>query len=457
MQRIRRLPTCAAVILASPLVTSDDEMAGFPMCGVPIVHFTVQASLDAGCSEILVVMSKDDVGVATARHLSHAFDTRRVRPIHAETALDATTALSEALAAVDGRILVADARLALITSEALQAIVAALDDAQGAPPALSIALSVPPLAARELKDGPPSEAARRPRSKRPNQVSEGVYAARAAVMREVLQQVAPADIPAFVKRAGSPTAAVPLPSNVLRAVRDCEQLVQAERVMHRRIARRWRRAGALVREGAVIDAQVTIEVGATVERGAVLRGRTRVGAGAVVDVGCVLTNVDIASGARLKPYSVAVDSRIGPRAEVGPFAHIRPDTDLGEDSRIGTFVETKNTKLGRGAMANHLAFLGDSVVGAGANVSAGTIFCNSDGFSKHATTVGDGAFIGSGCQLVAPVTIGAAAYVATGTTVTEDVPPNALAIGRVRQQNKDGYASTLRTRFRAAAPRKKGD
>jgi bifunctional UDP-N-acetylglucosamine pyrophosphorylase / glucosamine-1-phosphate N-acetyltransferase len=174
-----------------------------------------------------------------------------------------------------------------------------------------------------------------------------------------------------------------------------------------------------------------------------------VGARAIVDVGCVLTNVEVGAEAVLRPYSVAADSRVGPKAQVGPFAHVRPDSDLGEDSRVGNFVETKKTKLGPGAMANHLAYVGDGIIGARANISAGTIFCNSDGYNKFTTTIEDGAFVGSDCQIIAPVTVGANAYVATGTTVTFDVPADSLAIGRARQENKEGYAPRLRARFKA--------
>jgi bifunctional UDP-N-acetylglucosamine pyrophosphorylase/glucosamine-1-phosphate N-acetyltransferase len=117
---------------------------------------------------------------------------------------------------------------------------------------------------------------------------------------------------------------------------------------------------------------------------------------------------------------------------------------------VGNFVETKKTRMGRGAKANHLSYLGDGVIGERANIGAGTIFCNYDGAGKHTTTIEAGVFIGSDSQLVAPVTVGRDAYVATGTTVTRDVPPEALAIGRTLQQNKEGYAPRLRARFKAA-------
>jgi bifunctional UDP-N-acetylglucosamine pyrophosphorylase/glucosamine-1-phosphate N-acetyltransferase len=152
------------------------------------------------------------------------------------------------------------------------------------------------------------------------------------------------------------------------------------------------------------------------------------------------------------------DSIVRARAQIGPFSHLRPESDVGEEAHIGNFVETKKTRLERGAKANHLAYLGDGEVGEGANIGAGTIFCNYDGFQKHVTRVGKGAFIGSDSQLVAPVTIGDGAYVGTGTTVTKDVPADALAIGRAKQENKLGYASRLRGRLKAekeAAAKKK--
>jgi bifunctional UDP-N-acetylglucosamine pyrophosphorylase/glucosamine-1-phosphate N-acetyltransferase len=129
---------------------------------------------------------------------------------------------------------------------------------------------------------------------------------------------------------------------------------------------------------------------------------------------------------------------------------VRPESDIGDEAHIGNFVETKKTRLARGAKANHLAYLGDGDIGEGANIGAGTIFCNYDGFKKHRTEIGAGAFIGSDSQLVAPLKIGVGAYVATGTTVTRDVPDDALAIARVRQENKEGYASRLKSRLKAS-------
>jgi bifunctional UDP-N-acetylglucosamine pyrophosphorylase/glucosamine-1-phosphate N-acetyltransferase len=147
------------------------------------------------------------------------------------------------------------------------------------------------------------------------------------------------------------------------------------------------------------------------------------------------------------------DSTAGNRAEFGPFTHVRPSSTIDDEAHLGNFVETKKTHLRRGAKANHLAYLGDGDIGERATVGAGTIFCNYDGFGKNQTTIGDDAFIGSDSQLVAPVTVGRGAYVATGTTVTKNVPDDALAIGRARQENKAGYAARLRAQLKARSGR----
>jgi bifunctional UDP-N-acetylglucosamine pyrophosphorylase/glucosamine-1-phosphate N-acetyltransferase len=143
-----------------------------------------------------------------------------------------------------------------------------------------------------------------------------------------------------------------------------------------------------------------------------------------------------------------VDSSIGDGAQVGPFAHVRPQTTIGPRARVGNFVELKKTTLGRGSKANHLAYLGDATIGDDVNIGAGTITCNYDGVQKHPTIIEDGVFIGSDSQLVAPVTIGKDAYVAAGSSITEDVPAGALGIARARQQNKAGWAAEKRARRR---------
>lgn len=176
-----------------------------------------------------------------------------------------------------------------------------------------------------------------------------------------------------------------------------------------------------------IDADVRIGPGTILFPGVSLTGRTVVGA-----------------GCRIGPFVVADDAAIGDRSSVGPFAHLRKGTVLGETVRIGNFVEVKNSVIHPGSAAGHLTYLGDAEVGAGTNIGAGTITCNYDGVSKHRTRIGDGAFVGSHSTLVAPVSIGDGAWTAAGSVVTKDVPAESLAVGRARQENRDGWAKARR-------------
>jgi bifunctional UDP-N-acetylglucosamine pyrophosphorylase/glucosamine-1-phosphate N-acetyltransferase len=223
-------------------------------------------------------------------------------------------------------------------------------------------------------------------------------------------------------------------------------------MMRARINTAWM-AHVTFRDPASTVVEPDVELGVDVElgRNVSLRGRTKVGHGARIDDGVVLTDTEVGAGVQIKPYCIATESVIGPNAIIGPFAHLRPGTKLAADVHIGNFVETKKTIVHARAKANHLSYLGDGEIGEGSNIGAGTIFCNYDGFNKHRTTLGRSVFVGSDSQLVAPVTIGDEAYVATGTTVTRDVPAGDLAIGRARQENKPGYAAKLRAKLAARA------
>jgi bifunctional UDP-N-acetylglucosamine pyrophosphorylase/glucosamine-1-phosphate N-acetyltransferase len=259
------------------------------------------------------------------------------------------------------------------------------------------------------------------------------------------------DIVAMAAAARPVAAVVSRDPASLAGINDRAQLAAAEDLLYARIADALRRGGATIRSGSRIDAGVRVEADAVIEHGVVLRGTTTIGGGARVDVGSVLTDVAVAAGAVLKPYTVAQGATIGDGAQIGPFSHLRPESRIEAEAHVGNFVETKKTTMRRGAKANHLAYLGDGEIGEGANIGAGTIFCNYDGFKKHRTEIGKGAFIGSDSQMVAPVRVGDGAYVATGTTVTRDVPEGALAISRVRQENKEGYADRLKARLASGA------
>jgi bifunctional UDP-N-acetylglucosamine pyrophosphorylase / glucosamine-1-phosphate N-acetyltransferase len=177
---------------------------------------------------------------------------------------------------------------------------------------------------------------------------------------------------------------------------------------------------------------------------------TQIGPGTMVEPFVVFApGVTVEGGAVIRAFSHLEGAVVRSGAIIGPYARLRPGADIGEDAHIGNFVEVKKVKLGKGAKANHLSYLGDGTVGAGANIGAGTIFCNYDGFDKYETHVGEGAFIGSDSALVAPVTVGAGAFTGTGSVITEDVPADALALARGQQVVKAGWAARFRERKRA--------
>src|SRR5688572_25948695 len=192
------------------------------------------------------------------------------------------------------------------------------------------------------------------------------------------------------------------------------------------------------------DSSVTIGADTVVYPFVTLEGTTRIGEGCVIEPGVHLVNVTVGDDVHVKTGSVAEDAIIGDEATVGPYAHLRPGTQLGKRVKVGNFVETKKAVFGEGAKASHLSYIGDADVGANVNIGAGTITCNYDGKNKHQTVIEDGAFIGSDSQLVAPIRIGRGAYVGAGSTITKDVPPDALALTRAPQKIVEGWARRRR-------------
>ena len=188
-----------------------------------------------------------------------------------------------------------------------------------------------------------------------------------------------------------------------------------------------------------IDRDVAVGRDTVIHPGVSLEGGTVVGAGCEIHSGVRIVDSRLGDGVTILNHCVITQASIAAGATVGPFAHLRPEVSLGIGSKVGNFVEMKKTSLGAGSKSMHLAYLGDAVIGAGVNVGAGTITCNYDGAVKHTTTIEDGAFIGSDTQLIAPVTVGKDAYVGTGTTVRENVPPGALAVSAGKQRNIDGW------------------
>jgi len=195
-----------------------------------------------------------------------------------------------------------------------------------------------------------------------------------------------------------------------------------------------------------VDDEVVVGADTVIGPGVLLEGTTRVGRGCRIAAGVRLTNAVLGDDVTVLDRSVIIESSVATGASVGPFAHVRPQSEIGEHARVGNFVELKKTTIGPGSKANHLAYLGDATIGRDVNIGAGTITCNYDGVAKNPTVIEDGVFIGSDTQLIAPVRIGKGAYVAAGSSITTDVPADALAIARGRQENKPGWATKRRAR-----------
>ncbi len=188
-----------------------------------------------------------------------------------------------------------------------------------------------------------------------------------------------------------------------------------------------------------VDRTVVIGRDTTLYPNCTLQGKTRIGEECVIEPNSRISDADIGHGVTIRSHSVITESKIEDGAVIGPFAHLRPQTEVKAKAKIGNFVEVKKSVIGRGSKANHLSYIGDSVVGEEVNIGAGTITCNYDGFEKHQTVIGDGVFVGSNVELVAPVKVGDHASIGAGTTVTKNVPKGALAISRVNQKNIHGW------------------
>jgi bifunctional UDP-N-acetylglucosamine pyrophosphorylase/glucosamine-1-phosphate N-acetyltransferase len=194
----------------------------------------------------------------------------------------------------------------------------------------------------------------------------------------------------------------------------------------------------------VIDEDAEIASDTVIEPFVQILGKSRIGAGCRIRSYSVIRDSEIGDGVLVRNGCILDGARVGPGAVLGPYSHLRPGSDIGEGAHVGNFVETKKIKLGKGSKANHLTYLGDAEIGAGVNIGAGTITCNYDGVAKHQTVIEDGAFIGSDSTLVAPVRVGKGAYVGAASCITEDVPAEALAVGRGRQIVKEGWARQKR-------------
>ncbi len=295
------------------------------------------------------------------------------------------------------------------------------------------------------------------------EVNAGIYAFRGDLLAAALDDLSPdnaqgelylPDVLPVLAGAGHQIAVVQVEAESVLGVNSLDQLAEAEAVLRGRINLHWQQQGVWMQDPSrvYIDATVELAAGVRLCPGVHLEGKTRVAEQAVIGPDTFITDSVVGTGAHLW-YSVVRGAEIGSGVEVGPFASLRPGTVLKPHSKAGTFVEMKNTTVGEGAKVPHLAYMGDATIGARANVGAGSITCNYDGFEKHHTLIGDDAFIGSDTMLVAPLAIGARAITGAGSVITRDVEEGSLAIERSQQKEIPGYADRREERHPKADPK----
>jgi bifunctional UDP-N-acetylglucosamine pyrophosphorylase/glucosamine-1-phosphate N-acetyltransferase len=284
-------------------------------------------------------------------------------------------------------------------------------------------------------------------------INSGIYCFRAELLWKHLVEIRPnnpaheyylTDIVEILGRAGHTVAAMEVENSAeLLGINTRAELADVDRIFRERKVHELMLAGVTIEkpETVTIDSGVRIGEDSIVGPFAQILGRTEIGEDCRIGACSIVENSTLASRVEIAPFTSVVDSHIEVGAIVGPFARLRQGNHVGKDARIGNFVELKNTRFGAGAKANHLAYLGDADVGDHTNIGAGTITCNYDGVSKHKTQIGKDTFVGSNSTLVAPLEIGDGSYIGAGSVITHSVPPEALALGRSRQVNKEGWAA----------------
>ncbi len=284
-------------------------------------------------------------------------------------------------------------------------------------------------------------------------INSGIYCFRAELLWKHLGEIAPenpakeyylTDMAEILARNGYIVRAMHVDdSSELLGINTRIELADADRVLRRRKADELMLAGVTIErpETVSIDVQARVGMDTVIEPGARILGTTEIGEDCHVGAGAIVESSVMEAGSAVKPYSIVTDSRIATGAQVGPFARLRMNAEIGRGARVGNFVEVKKSRLGAGTKSQHLAYLGDAQIGDRVNIGAGTITCNLDGERKHATTIGSGAFIGSNATLVAPVEIGEESYVGAGSVITDAVPERSLALGRGRQVVKTDWVA----------------
>lgn len=425
------------------------------VAGVPMIAWPVAAARDAGSDPIVLVIGHQANAVQGtfrgAADIRYAMQEEQLGTGHAVAcALDA-------LEGFRGTILILCGDTPLLRAETLKNMLAFHRDNRAAVTVLTAMTDDPYGYGRIVRD--PSGRVTRiveqkdadPEEQEIREINSGIYCMDSdflfANIRGISNDNAQGeyyltDLLAIAVRNGLTCLALPTAdTDEIMGVNDRVQLAEAARILRRRINRDHMLNGVTIidPDTTYIDHGVTIGTDTVIHPGCRIGKGTTIGSGCEIEGGVSISGCRIGDDCHIKAASVLEDSELGEDVAVGPMAHLRPGTLLGNKVKIGNFVETKKIVMGEGSKASHLTYLGDAEIGRNVNIGCGTITCNYDGVNKHRTVIGDDVFIGSDVQLVAPVNVGRNSLVAAGTTVTTDVPPDSLAISRVPQVNKDGW------------------
>jgi len=458
------MPTqIAAIILAAgkgKRMKSDLPKGLHRVCGLPILEHIVRALEGSGVGRTVVVVGVGADAVRAALQSRHqvAFAVQEQQRGTGDAAKVGLAALGE----YSGTVLVLPGDAPLITSEALSEMIRHHDQTGAACTMATCELGDPTGYGRVLRDESGAvrdvveETDATPEQRQIREVNTSFYCFDSEALRQALPGLTPQNrqgeyyltaVAGVLTGQGQRVEALRFAdSSLLMGINDRWQLSEVEAIMRRRILRRLCvEAGVTVRDPATTYVEADVEVGpdAVLEPMTLLLGHTKVGRGSVIGPCCRLQDTEVGEACTIA-FSELKEATVADGCRCGPFAHLRPGAVIGKGARIGNFVEVKNSEVGEGASASHLAYLGDASVGRRANIGAGTITCNYDGFEKHRTVVGEEAFVGSNSTLVAPCTIGDRAVVGAGSVITQDVPADALGIGRSRQENREEWAKRWR-------------
>ena len=430
-----------------------------PILGMPMVMWPIQAARNAGLQPCLVVGHQEELVRSALEGEEILFARQPVPRGTGDAVLCAFHVLPQ-----EGAVLVCCGDTPLLRSKTLALLLQAHEGLLAT--VLTATIHDPASYGRIIRDSKgmvkeiveASEAT--PEQLAIQEINTGCYVFDIAWLRSVLPKFQPhqpkneiylTDALAYAAKEGRVGAVSLEDFEECQGVNDRWALSQAVEILQERIIQKHALNGVTfdAPNSNHIDADVVIAPEVCIERGVVLKGHTSIGSDSSVGVSSVIIDSDIGENVRILPYCHVEQTVIKDFVQIGPFARLREGTVLEEECRIGNFVETKKTKLARGAKANHLSYLGDASVGEGVNIGAGTITCNYDGFHKHPTVIEKGAFIGSNTALVAPVRVGENAIVGAGSTITKDVLSDSIAISRSVQRNVDGAASRFRARVQS--------